>query len=169
MSGFLSRQSRRIDPHPEMRRGKRAQNEVCLGTRYSSQVGMRMSGNFLNCIKVSSTDSNFKRVRGISFEMLQWERASSRFEGRIQWFSSRFLRKFGVPLVLRHGSGSARIASGKSGHILSCDKHFWIPLKSLQGKYTSDRLVSTNSVFLSSGDRDFWVAFKVHLGNQASS
>ena len=80
--------------------GKRAQNEVCPGTRYSSQVGMHMSGNFLNCIKVSSTNSNFKRVRGISFEMLQWERASSHFEGRILWFSSRFGRNFGVPLEL---------------------------------------------------------------------
>ena len=76
---------------------------------------------------------------------------------------------WGSSCVATWMSGSARIASGKSGHILSCDKHFWIPLKSLQGKYTSDRLVSTNSVFLSSGDRDFWVAFKVHLGNQASS
>ena len=45
-------------------------------------------------------DSNFKRVCGISFEMLQWESASSHFEGRIPWFSSRFGRKFGVPLEL---------------------------------------------------------------------
>ena len=35
--------------------------------------------------------------------MLQWERASSRFEGGIQWFSSKFGRKFGVPLVLQPG------------------------------------------------------------------
>ena len=59
-----------------------------------------MLGNFLNCLKVSSTDSNFNRVRGIALETLQWERASSRVEGRILWFSSRFGRKFGVPLEL---------------------------------------------------------------------
>ena len=115
--------------------GKRAQNEVCPGTRYSSQVGMHMSGNFLNCIKVSSTNSNFKRVRGISFEMLQWERASSHFEGRILWFSSRFHRKFGVPHRLQRGPhGPARIASVKSGLISRCDGHFWIPRNSLYGK-----------------------------------
>ena len=100
MSGFLSRQSRRIDTHLEMRRGNRGQNEVCLGTRYSSQMGTHMSRNFLNCIKVSSTDLKFKRVRGIFLETLQWERASSLAEGRIPWFSSRFGRKFGVPLEL---------------------------------------------------------------------
>ena len=99
-SGSLSRQSRRIDPHLEMRRGNRGQNEVCLGTRYSSQMGTHMSRNFLNCIKVSSTDLKFKRVRGIFLETLQWERASSLAEGRIPWFSSRFGRKFGVPLEL---------------------------------------------------------------------
>ena len=59
-----------------------------------------MSGNYLNCIKVSSTDSNFKRVHGIALETLEWKRASSHFEGEIPWFSLRFGRKFGVPLML---------------------------------------------------------------------
>ena len=40
-----------------------------------------MSGNFLRCIKVSSTVSNFKSKRGISLETLQWEKASSRDDG----------------------------------------------------------------------------------------
>ena len=95
---------------------------------------------------------SFKRERGISLETLHWERASSRIEGRIPWFSSRFGRKFGVPLVLQCGpQGPTCIASGKSGLISSCNGHLGIPHKSLQGKYSSDRLVSINSVYLSNG------------------
>ena len=37
---------------------------------------------------MSSTISNFKRERGISFEMLQRERASSRNDGGTSWFYS---------------------------------------------------------------------------------
>ena len=44
-----------------------------------------------------------------------------------------------------------------------------ISLESLQGKYTSSRVVSRNSVFLSSGNRDLRVAIKIHPGSQASS
>ena len=51
MSGFLSRQSRGIDPHLEMRKGKGAQIEVCQKTRCSSRVGTGMSANVLSCIK----------------------------------------------------------------------------------------------------------------------
>ena len=113
---------------------------------------------------------SFKRERGISLETLHWERASSRIEGRILWFSSRIGWKFGVPIKLRRGpQGPAHITSWKSGLILSCDAHLRIPHKSLQGRYSSDRLVSRNSMFLSSGDRDLGIAFKVHLGSQASS
>ena len=132
MSGFLSRQSRRIDPHPEMQRGKRAQNEVCLGTRYSSQVGTCMSGNFLNCIKVSI-------------------RISRGYVGYLE----RCCSGKGPPLALRgESSGFPRSLAGSLGFLLccnldirvrsycfrevrsllSCDEHFWIPCKSLQGK-----------------------------------
>ena len=84
---------------------------------------------------MSSTVSSFKRECGISLEMLQRERASSRVEGRIPWFSLRLGVKFGVPLELRRGLQSpARIASGKSGLILSCDGQLGIHRKSLQGK-----------------------------------
>ena len=94
-----------------------------------------MSEKFLICIKVSSIHSNFKRILLISLETLQWERASSHVAGRIPWFSSRFGRKFGVPLELRRGpQGSTRIASGKSGLISSCDGHLGISRKSLQEK-----------------------------------
>ena len=89
-----------------------------------------------------STVSSFKRERGISLETLNWERASSRIEGRIPWFSSRLGGKFGVPLDLRRGAQDpAHITSWKSGLILSCDVHLRIPHKSLQGRYSSDRLV----------------------------
>ena len=50
-SGFLSRESRGIDPHLEMRSGKGAQIEVCWETRCSSRVGTGISGTFLSCIK----------------------------------------------------------------------------------------------------------------------
>ena len=51
---------------------------------------------------MSITTSSFKRERVISLETLQWERALSRVEGRIPWFSSRLGGKFGVPLMLLH-------------------------------------------------------------------
>ena len=50
MSGCLSRQSRGIDAHLEMRRGKGAQIQVCQETRYSFRVGTGMSRNFWSCI-----------------------------------------------------------------------------------------------------------------------
>ena len=82
-----------------------------------------------------STVSSFKRECGVSLEMLQRERASSCIEGRIPWFSLRLGVKFGVPLELQRGLQSpARIASGKSGLISSCDGHLGIHHKSLQGK-----------------------------------
>ena len=51
MSGFLSRQSRGIDPHLQTRRGKGAQIEVFWETGCSSRVRMGMSGNFWSCLK----------------------------------------------------------------------------------------------------------------------
>ena len=51
MLGFLFRQSRGINPHLEMRRGKGAQIEVFRETGCSSRVRTGMSGNFLSCIK----------------------------------------------------------------------------------------------------------------------
>ena len=82
-----------------------------------------------------STVLSFKRERGISLKMMQWERASSRVEGRIPWFSSRLGGKFGVSIKLRHEpQGPAHITSGKPDLISSCDRHHGIPCKSLQGK-----------------------------------
>ena len=52
---------------------------------------------------------------------------------------------------------------------MNCEGKLGIALESLQGKQTSSRVSSRNSVFLSSGDKDLGVAFKVHPGSQASS
>ena len=62
-SGFLSRQSRGIDPHLEMRRGKGAQIEVCWETRCSFEVAMGTSGNFLSFIK--GVEYRFKFQEGM--------------------------------------------------------------------------------------------------------
>ena len=59
-------------------------------------------------------------------------------------------------------SGSSRVAPGKSSLHSSCEGELGIALESLQGKYTSSRVVSRNSVFLSSGNRDLGVEFKFH-------
>ena len=128
MLGLLSWQSRRIYPNLEKRRVKRAQNEVCPGTRYSSQVGVRMSEKFLICIKVSSIHSNFKRILLISLEMLQWEGASSHFEGESRGFPRGFAGSMGfltgcdvdprVLLILPQWSQvSFRIVTGTSGFL----------------------------------------------------
>ena len=45
-------------------------------------------GTFWVASRVSSTISNLKSERGISLEMLQWERASSRNDGGTSWFFS---------------------------------------------------------------------------------
>ena len=50
----------------------------------SSEAGM--SGDFLGASRVSSPVSNFKRERGISLEMLQWERVSSRNDRGTSWY-----------------------------------------------------------------------------------
>ena len=54
-----------------------------------------MSGNFLICLKVSSIHSNLKRVLLISLKTLQWERASSRFEGEFLGFPRGFAGSLG--------------------------------------------------------------------------
>ena len=86
------------------------------------------SGNYLNCIKVSSTNSNFKRVLLISLETPQWERASSRFEGESRGFPRGFAGSLGflsgcdvdptVPLLLPQGSQvSFHVVMGTSGFL----------------------------------------------------
>ena len=68
--------------------GRRGSEQVLSGTPVflSSQPGM--SGNFLGCIKGFKYPFKFTRERGISLEMLQWERALSRDDGETSWFFS---------------------------------------------------------------------------------
>jgi len=157
-SGLLSRQSRGIDPLVDIRREK----EFRLGCPgksvfLSSENGM--SGTFCVASRVSTTISNFRRESGISGETLQWERASSGNDGGTVWFFSS------CGGDLREPSCWLREVQSP----LSCEGKLGIALESLQGKQTSSRLGTRNSVFLSSGDRDLGVAFKVHPGSQASS
>ena len=65
-------------------------------------------------------------------------------------------------------SGTALIASEKSGLFLCCEGHVGIPLESLPANRAVSRIQSGNSVFLSGGDRDLRLPIKVQLGIQAS-
>ena len=60
----------------------------------SSKTGML--GTFLVAPMVSNTILNVKRELGISLEMLQWEKASSRYDGG----TSLFLSSWGSILEL---------------------------------------------------------------------
>ena len=72
--------------------------------------------------RVSRTLLKLKRESGISFEMPQWESASSRVEGRISRFFSRCGRKLGVPFELQRGpQGPALVSLGKSRLHASCE------------------------------------------------
>ena len=77
---------------------------------------------------MSSTLSSSKRECGISWEMLQHKRASSRVEQRISWFLVSCVGKLRVPvelhgdlrdpLVFPQGSQiSFRVARGTSGFV----------------------------------------------------
>jgi len=79
---------------------------------------------------MSSFLSSSKRERGISWEMLQCKRASSRVEGRISWLLWSCAGKLRVPLelcgdlvyplMLPQGSETCfRVARGTSGFVLS--------------------------------------------------
>ena len=79
---------------------------------------------------MSSSLSSSKRERGISWEMLQRKRASSRVEGRILWFLWSNGRKLRVPLKLcvdmgdllmsLQGSQIFRGVRGTSGFLSRC-------------------------------------------------
>ena len=71
-----------------------------VGLSGFSQVETGMLGNFWSCLKGVKDLSRLKREGGISFEMLQHKRASSRIEGRLSWCFSDFDRKLGVPFEL---------------------------------------------------------------------
>ena len=129
-----------------------------------------MLGNFWSCLKGVKDLSRLKREVGISLEMLQWKRTSSRFEGRISWFFSSWGRKLEVPLELRQGpQGPACVASGKSSLHASCKGPFWIPLKSVQGPRSSSGAEARTAGFLFSADMDLGVPMEFKQGSQASS
>ena len=120
-------------------------------------------GTFCVASRVSRTVLIRKMEHGISLKTLQQEGASSNDDGGTSWF---FSCCGGILKLGRGTQGASRIASGKSSLHSSCEGELEI---SLQGKYTSSRLLSRNSLFLSSGNRDLGVVFTVHPGIQASS
>ena len=130
-SGSLSRQSRGIDPHVEIRRRERDQIKLFRETRCSSRVRLVYRGTFGVTSRVSITVSNFNRKRGICLEMLQRERASSRDDGGTSWFfwsCSRILE------LQRGIQGASRVVPGKSNLHSSCEGELGIAVESLQGK-----------------------------------
>ena len=88
-------------------------------------------GTFWVASRVSSTVSYFKKERGISLEMLQWEWASFHDDGEPFWFSrvaagfSSYDVEFTKPLLL---------PPGKSNLHSSCEGELRIALESLKGK-----------------------------------
>ena len=112
---------------------------------------------------VSSTVSNFKKEHDISLETLQLEKASSRDDVVTSCFFVICCRI----LELCWGThGAFSVGRGKSNVHSSSKGALGIALVSQQGKLTSSRLVSRNSVFLSNIDRDLGIALNVHPGRR---
>ena len=83
---------------------------------------------------MSRTLPRLKREGGISLEIPQRKRASSRVKGRISWFFLSCGWKLGVPLELRWGpQGPTHVPSGKSSLHTSCKRPLRIPLQSVPG------------------------------------
>ena len=114
---------------------------------------------------MSRTLSRLKREGGISLEMSQWKRASSRFEGRISWFFLTCGSNLRVPLELRRGhQGPARVASGKPSLHANSERALGIPLQSLPGTRSSCGVEAGTSELFSSADMDLGVLSSFHRG-----
>ena len=126
MSGFLSRQSRGIEPHLKTRRGKGAEIEVCRETGYSSQVRTGMSGNFWSYIK--GVEYHFEFQEGMwdfSQDAAVGKGLNSRwqapFRSSIAGSLQSWNRRVRPHLVLRNGTPLAsRVVHGVTGHLSSC-------------------------------------------------
>ena len=79
---------------------------------------------------MSRTFSNFKMERGISLEMLQRERASSRDDGGTSWFFSSWAGFSSCNGELRE----SLVLPRKSNLHSICEGELGIALESLQGK-----------------------------------
>ena len=66
-------------------------------------------------------------------------------------------------------SGTALIASEKSGLFLCCEGHVGIPLELLPANRALSRVQLMDSVFLTSVNRDLGLPIKLQLASQASS
>ena len=84
MSVFLSRQSRAIDHHLNLRRGYGGLFNLWREFQCSSRVGKGISGNFWSFIKHVKDPFEFQGKSGRSLEMLQRKRFSSHVQGRFR-------------------------------------------------------------------------------------
>ena len=119
---------------------------------------------------MSRTLSRHKSEGGISLEMPQQKRASSRFERRISWFFSSGGSNLGVPVELQWGpQGSACVASGNSSLHEICEGPLEIPLQVMQGPMSSSQVEAGTSGFLSRADMDLGLPMEFQHGCQALS
>ena len=72
---------------------------------------MGISGNFWSFVKRVKDLFKFQGKRGLSLEMLQRKRASSRVQGRISWFAWICGEKLTVLLELRVDLGDPLMSS----------------------------------------------------------
>ena len=77
MSAFLSRRSRAIDPHIDLRWENGALLNLWQKTQHYSQVGTDISGNLWSFAKRVEDPFEFQGKRVLSLETLQGKMASS--------------------------------------------------------------------------------------------
>ena len=156
--------------HSKFTQGVRPHLEWKQRTLLSSRVATVLSWSPLSGLKGVTSCGVLRWDSGLLSNSCRKRRASSRDDGGISWVFLSCGKMSGVSLELRQRTqGASDVGPGKTSLHSSCQGELWIALKSLQGKQSSYRLVSRNSVFLSSGNRVFGVAFKFYLVNQASS
>ena len=119
---------------------------------------------------MSRTLWRLKREGGISLVMPQWKRASSRVEGRINWFFSSCSGILGVSIDLQwRPQGPNHVASGKSSLHASYERALRIPLQWVMGVRSSSGAQAGTSGFLSRADMDLGVPMRFQQGIEASS
>ena len=119
---------------------------------------------------MSSILSRLRREDAIFPEMLHWKRASSRVEGRINWFFSSCGGTLGVSIDLQwRPQGPNHVASGKSSLHASYERALGIPLQWVTGVRSSSGAQAGTSGFLSKADMDLGVPMRFQQGIEASS
>ena len=113
MSAFLSRRSRAIEPHLDLRQGKRSSSWLVTGNSSFLLSGTGILGNFLSFVKHVQDLFEFQGKLGLSLETHQGKRASSSVQARISSFACSCGGKLRVRLEMRVDWGTTRVSSGK--------------------------------------------------------